>query len=137
MRRRKLIYVLEKCFICGGILEGEVVFQSGGVQLLFKRGVNKEGFYLRAEHKCAVHICIIEGLYAEKVPCAEKLLLFLVPDNECEHSSELIEKLFAVFLIAVDKSFRIGICSEFMPLCLKITADLTVVVDLAVEHQHH
>ena len=40
--RGELIYIPEKCLICGGLLECEIVFESGGVQLLYESGVNEE-----------------------------------------------------------------------------------------------
>ena len=43
---RKLIYVLEKCFVGGGVLECKIVFQRRSVQLLDELGVNKERLYL-------------------------------------------------------------------------------------------
>ena len=39
---RKLINVLEKCLVGGGVLECKIVFQCCSVQLLDKLGVNKE-----------------------------------------------------------------------------------------------
>ena len=43
---RKLIYVLEKCLVGGGVLECKIVFQRRSVQLLDELWVNQERLYL-------------------------------------------------------------------------------------------
>ena len=103
MGRGQLVDVLEEGLICGGVLECEVVFKGGGVKLLFKAGVGKEGLYLRAEHEHLPELCVVEGLNAEHIPCAEKGLFIPVPDDEGEHPPQLFRQAAAVFLVTVDK----------------------------------
>ena len=97
----------------------------------------KKALYLRAEHERFTHKGIVHGLYAEKVPCTEKLFFLTVPDNKGKHSSELAKKLCAVLFIAVHQHLGVGICGKGMPRSYKLLTDLTVVVYLSVEHQHH
>ena len=60
----------------------------------------------------------------------------LIPDNKGEHSSQPVEKLLAVLLVAVEQYLGIGICGEDMTLFHQFLSDILIVVYLTVEEQH-
>ena len=71
---------------------------------------------LRAEHQGLAHLGVVQGLNAENIPGAEKLPFLLVPDDKGEHAPQLIEKLWAVLLIAVEQHLRVGLGGEHVAL---------------------
>ena len=60
----------------------------------------------------------------------------LIPDNKGEHSSQSVEKLLAVLLVAVEQHLGIGVGGEDMTLFHQFFSYILVVVYLAVEEQH-
>ncbi len=136
MGGRQLIDVLEKSFGCRGILKGQIIFQSRLVKFLDKIGVSQKSLYFRAEHERSVHLGVVHGLDSEKVPRTEKLFFDCIPYYKGEHPAQLVQKLFAVLLIAVENDFGIGIAAEFMSQIQQLPAYRLIVVYLAVEQEN-
>ena len=136
VRRHQLVNILEKCVARRRILKCQIILQRRLVQLLFKIGMLQKALYLRAEHECAAHCCIVHRLYPEIVPRPEKLTLFCVPYHKREHPAQLSEQLRAVLLVAVYKYLRVCVGRKRVPRPYKLCAYLTVVVYLAVEYKH-
>ena len=135
VRRRQLIHALEKGLVTGRILEGQIVFQCGGVQHLFEVRMAQKALDFRAEQECLSHLCIVHGLDAKEISCAEEFFLTLIPDHEGEHSTQLLEQFCAVLLVAVDQHLRVGLGGKVIACLHQTGADLLVVIDLAVEQQ--
>ena len=95
----------------------------------------QEGFDLGAVEEVAVLFVVVEGLDAEDVPGAEKGLGGLVPDDEGEHAPELLEKLLAVLLVAVEEDFGVGVGPEDVAFFQEVLPQVPVVVNFAVEGQ--
>src|SRR5262249_4996035 len=72
-------------------------------------------------------------LLTEPIPGQEEGLRLLVPHREGEHSSELLDTLFAHLFVEVHDHFRVGGSLEPMPAGHELIPQLEIVVDLPVE----
>ena len=132
---QEFVDVFEQGLLGGDVLVAHVVGEPVGVDLPFKGRVFQEGFDLGAVEEVAVLFVVVEGLDAEDVPGAEKGLGGLVPDDEGEHAPELLEKLLAVLLVAVEEDFGVGVGLENVAFFQQVLPQVPVVVNFAVEGQ--
>ena len=93
----------------------------------------QKGLDLRTVEEIPVLFVVVKGLDAEDIPGAEELLLCLIPDDKGEHPPKFLQKLRAVFLVAVEQHLRVGGGLEDVAFFDQLFPQLPEVVDLAVE----
>src|SRR5260370_33952084 len=103
MSRWELADVLEEGVDAGNTVPEEVGGEVLRIQLSDEMGVRKEGLDFRAEEKRAAHMRVVEGLDAERVPSAEKLLPHGVPDHERKHAPQFRKERFTELFVTVDE----------------------------------
>ena len=135
MCRWQLVNIFEECFCARRILERQIVFKGGGIQHLFKVRMRQETLDFRAEQECFSHLCIIQRFDAEEISCSEQGFLFLVPDDKGEHTTQLLQQCCAVFLIAVNQNFGVGLCCKLVSFFDQRLTNGLVVINFAIEEQ--
>ena len=131
---RQLEDALEERFVQGAELEAQVLCQRPFVQLALVSGVLQDALDFRCENELALLLRVVEGLNAEVVARAEELVGGAVPNGECEHAAQAREGVFAPGQVAGEQHFGVGVGAERPAVCLKLGAQIAVVVDFAVEY---
>src|SRR5687768_15782295 len=78
-----------------------------------------------------------QRLLAESIPGQQQPPRLLIGERKCKHAVETLDAGVAVLFVRVDDGFGVGVCSEPVTSSFEITAQLVVVVDLAVENDPH
>ena len=78
--------------------------------------------------------CVIQRLDTHWIARQKQLASPAVPDRERENPIQMIDDLLTVFLVQVENHLRVGVRRESMSFAFEEAPQLTIVVDLAVEH---
>ena len=112
MCRHQLVDPFEKGLRQDRILEGQVLLQRQRVHLSLISRVLQDALDLRRKDELSVQDRIVEGLDAEEIPRAEKLLLCLVPDGEGKHAADFLQDVRPPGLIADDQDLGVAVILE-------------------------
>ena len=129
-------HAFKKGLIGGHKLKGEIISKGILIKNLVKPRMFQKGLDLRTEQQRPVHLCIVKGLDPENISGRKQTLLFSVPDRKGIHATQTVQKLFPPLLVSVEQSLRIRIGYEHMPRFRQFFAQLLIIIDLPVEHQH-
>src|ERR1700680_533941 len=88
---------------------------------------------LRGEAKGPAVVRCVEGLDAVRISRQKKATPLLVPDSESKHAPEPMYHLGAITCIEMQERFRVGSRAKVGAVPLELSAELRIVVDLAVE----
>ena len=81
---------------------------------------------------------VIKRLNTKNISGAEQFFLFFVPDDKSIHTAQLVQQTStAELLISVQQHFRVGFSRKDMAFFDQFSTNRLVVIDFAVEHQHH
>ena len=127
---------LEKRFFQGGILKGQVLFQSLLIQLLFIGGMGQDSLDFRCEDKLTVSWGVVKRFDAERIPGRIQPLVLLIPDGEGEHASEMFRQVFSPLFIAVEEYFGIPLSGKSVSCCQKLPAQFLIIIDFPVKHKN-
>src|SRR5262245_12454232 len=92
---------------------------------------------LRSKQQQPSVVKVVEWLDPDPVPEEEKLLAFHVPQRKSEHASEAGNAFGPPLSISIQNNFRIRVTGELVPIPDQFLFNLPVVVNLAVESNHH
>src|SRR5919201_2231628 len=84
------------------------------------------------ERQSLVGARVIKRLDAEKIACEQQQLAVAVQQSKGKHSHKTLKRLHSPLAIGSQQHLRIGAAAKLMSELLEFTAQLEVVVDLAV-----
>src|SRR5512146_2170949 len=76
---------------------------------------------------------VVERLDVQPIASAEQLPLGAVPDRECEHPAQVIDAVAPILLVQMDNRLGVTFRSVAVAGRFEISAQLLMVIDLAVE----
>ena len=94
----------------------------------------QQRFDLRSEREPLPSLDVVQRLHAGAVTRHQQSSALEVPQREREDAVEAGDALVVIVLVGVDDDFRVRPGAEAVALALQLIAELSVVVDLAVEH---
>src|SRR5205807_4551599 len=108
--------------------------QGASVDRASEARVGAEGFQLRREYEMTAGMPVVQGLLPEPVPHEVQPRRMRVPETERPHAVGLVERLLETPAGDVgEQDFSVRGAAESGPAPLQRPAQLSVVVDLAVE----
>ena len=97
--------------------------------------MGEQRLQFRAEQQRGVALCVIEWLNPGAVAYQHEALAPAVPQRDREHAAQAVGEIVAILLVEVDDDLAVRMMgTEAVALCLELSAQLDMVVDLAVEH---
>src|SRR5580700_1188374 len=94
----------------------------------------KQCFDLGSKAECPAVVRGVERLNAVGIARQEEATLHLVPDSKSEHATQPVNHPCAVTRVEMQECLRVGGCAEVGAFRLEFSAELRIVVNLAVEH---
>ncbi len=113
-------------------VEGEEGGDGARLDLAREARLLEQRLELGGEGERALAQAVVERLDPEAVAGEQQALLALVPDRHREHAAQPLGEALAVLLVEVDEHLGVGGGAEAVAAALELTAQLAVVVDLAV-----
>ena len=113
-------------------VEGEEGSSATGIDGARETGQLEHRLELRGKRDGAVGDAVVERLDPEAVTGQQQAPLARVPDRQGEHPAQPLEEGVAVLLVEVDEHLGVGGGGEAVSPPLQLSAQLAVVVDLAV-----
>src|SRR5438876_8270450 len=96
--------------------------------------MRQQHLWLRREQQSLIENAPIQRLFAKAISRNEKPSPPIIPQREREHAVEMLHHLIAVLFVKVRQDFGVGSAAKGMTAGLKISAQFSVVVNLAVEN---
>jgi len=78
--------------------------------------VGEECLDLGAEQEQAIAVPVVEGLFAQSIPCQQQALPGPVPDREGKHAAEALHAFLTHLLVEVEDCLGIALGGEPVPL---------------------
>src|SRR5262245_53435474 len=78
----------------------------------------------------------IQRFFAHSVTCEEQTPARFVPERECKHAVESVQRFIAPLLISVNDDFGITFGAENMAEFLKFKTEIREIVNLSIEDHH-
>ena len=108
--------------------------QTGRFELRRYPRVGQQGLDLGTEDQPVVGPVQVQRLDTEAVSGEDQTLPAIVPDGERKHTAQVFHTTPSVLLVQMDDCLRIAMGPEIVPPRLQAAAQLSIVVDFAVEH---
>src|SRR6185369_12212623 len=96
--------------------------------------MGEENFRLRSEEQRVVEDAPVKRFLSEAIARDQQTASAAIPQSEGEHAVELADHAVAVLFVQVRQDFGVGSAAKCMSTFFEFRAQLTVVVDLAVEN---
>ncbi len=120
------------------VAEREILFDRKRIELAPEARMGQQRLELGAEDEQPVgQQRVMKRLHAEPVAREEQRLPVAVPQREGEHAAEALDAGFAPLLPGMDDHLGIAPGVKAVAALGELGNQLLVVVDLAVEHDHH
>ena len=80
---------------------------------------------------------VVEWFHPETVACQEPLPFAGGGNGECEHAVQFRQRLISPRFISVEYYFCVGLRRKLMSEDLQLSAEILVIVDFSIVHNHH
>ena len=134
--RGKLENFPEDAPVGGNVLKRKVEAQGVAVQRFGEFRMAPQRAQFTRENKVVPVSEVAERLLAHPVPAHEADFPAAVPQGEGEHPLQTGDAIRPLLFVKMQNHLGIGSRGEDVPLCLQLLAQVKIVVDLAVDHQH-
>ena len=116
-------------------MQGVLKMQALGIHTGVDPAAGQQRLGIRGKAEKTAGVSKIERLDAETVARAEQLLFGRIPDREGKHAVQVPGAVLAPLAVGLEDHLGVAAGHKGMTFLLQIGAQLSVVVDGAVEHQ--
>ena len=134
---QKLFHPLKEGVFSRGILIGEVQLQLFAVELFLKAGMLQKRLDLAGKHEFTLSCVIIQRLDAKMIARTEQAFGVFIPDGKGKHTPQAAQHFLAPLLVAVQQHLGVAVRGKGVPGGDQLFPQGLVVVNFAVEHDHH
>src|SRR5260221_619346 len=116
---------------------GKVLANRDWIEFPLDPWHEQERLDLGAEDQAPSVESVVDGLLAESIACEHETAPQPVPEGDGKHAMEAVDEVEPILLVSMDDGLRVAVGRELVARGLQLAAKLLVVVDLAVEDDHH